>query len=293
MDYQYIYGNDHCHSTAGTQQNAIPSGTSFWFPVKGFVVVITDFLRTATAVLTTGEMRREKVVERKLVWKNAWIYNMCLPTRGKVCKPSPDWFRRRHLVRLNMLVCDWGIACQEYLFVLALSCVCVCVCVGVHVEVHLWSENLTLFVPRAMSPQPSSTIILIDPHLLQMAPNPDNLSSNFSSLSNLSLSHSVTYWAGLKLPPLSLSYTIITRLTTWNMNTPMSLRQPRKNPSDISWFRRYGNLPLYSEVRTLCQMGRILQQSFQHILQRVKPVKINREKEKYNPCQGKIVSKPG
>lgn len=130
MDYQYIYGNDHCHSTAGTQQNAFPSGTSFWFPVKGFVVVITDFLRTATAVLTTGEMRREKVVERKLVWKNAWIYNMCLPTRGKVCKPSPDWFRRRHLVRLNMLVCDWGIACQEYLFVLALSCVCVCLCRG-------------------------------------------------------------------------------------------------------------------------------------------------------------------
>lgn len=95
---------------------------------------------------------------------------------------------------------------------LALSCVCVCV--GVHVEVHLWSENLTLYVPRAMSPQPSSTIILIDPHLLQMASNPDNLSSNFSSLSNPSLSHSVTYWAGLKLPPLSLSYTIITRLTT-------------------------------------------------------------------------------
>lgn len=47
-----------------------------------------------------------------------------------------------------------------------------------------------------------------------MAPNPDNFSSNFSSLSNPSLSHSVTYWAGLKLPPLSLSHTIITRLTT-------------------------------------------------------------------------------
>lgn len=48
------------------------------------------------------------------------------------------------------------------------------------------------------------------------------------SLSNPSLSHGVTYWAGLKLPPLSLSYTIITRLTTWNMNTPMSPRQPPK-----------------------------------------------------------------
>lgn len=47
-----------------------------------------------------------------------------------------------------------------------------------------------------------------------MAPNPNNLSSDFFSLSNPSLSHSVTYWADLKLPLLSLSYTIITRLTT-------------------------------------------------------------------------------
>lgn len=109
-----------------------------------------------------------------------------------------------------------------------------CLCLPVRVceracsQVRLWRVNLTLLVPRAISPQPSSTIILIDPHLFRMAPNPDNFSSNFSSLSNPSLSHSVTYWAGLKLPPLSLSHTIITRLTTWNMNTPTSPWQPHK-----------------------------------------------------------------
>lgn len=104
-------------------------------------------------------------------------------------------------------------------------------CVCVWVRFWLWCLNLP--VPWAISPQPPSNIILIDPHLFQMAPNPDNLSSNFSSLSNPSLSHSVTYRAGLKLPPLSLSYTIITRLTTWNMNTLMSPWQPRK-PHEIS-----------------------------------------------------------
>lgn len=145
---------------------------------------------------------------------------------------NTDWFRWRQLVWLSVLVCDWVIVCQESLFMLARPSVCVCVCrcgcvcVWVHVEVRLWCVNLP--VPWAISPQPPSNIILIDPHLFRTAPNPDNLSSNFSSLSNPSLSHSVTYWAGLKLPPLSLSYTIITRLTTWNMNTPMSPRQPRK-----------------------------------------------------------------
>lgn len=105
----------------------------------------------------------------------------------------------------------------------------VCLCVGAcRSSCALWCVNLTRFVPRDISPQPSSTIILIDPHLCWIPPSPDNLSSNFSSLSNPSLSHSVTYWAGLKLPPLSLSYTIIARLTTWNMNTPYVSRQPRK-----------------------------------------------------------------
>lgn len=117
-----------------------------------------------------------------------------------------------------------------------------------------------------------------------MAPHPDNFSSNFFSLSNPSLSHSVTYWAGLKLPPLSLSYTIITRLTTWNMNTPRSPWQPRK-PHVISLDLGSAANSHSTQRLGLCQMGRILQLIFQHVVLWVRPVKPTQKI--YNSWQGK------
>ncbi len=159
-----------------------------------------------------------------------------------------------------------------------------CWCVGARRSSFVPCKlNLTPLVPRAISPQPSSTIILIDPHLFWMAPNPDNLSSNFSSLSNPSLSHSVTYWAGLKLPPLSLSHTIITRLTTWNMNTPTTPWQPHK-PHVISLdlgdtatshsTQRLGLSVRWEDIATDISTRCAVSQTC--------------ETPKYNPCRGKF-----
>lgn len=200
----------------------------------------------------------------------------CNPGQACVCTPESE---NPTLIDLDSVTwCDW-----VFWFViewLSASSLCFCspapgvyVHVYIRLQVCLLCGKWTLLVPWAVSPQPSSTIILIDPHLLQMAPNPDNLSSNFSSHGNPSLPHSVTYWAGLKLPTLSPSYTIITRLTTWNMNTPMSPRQPR-NPHVISLDLRDASTP-YSTQRSghSCQMGRILQLIFQHVLLWVRTVK--------------------
>lgn len=182
------------------------------------------------------------------------------------CEPHADWFRWHLLVWLSD--CLPGVCLRLPFHV----CQWVCLCVWVHVEVCLWSANLTLFKPRAISPQPSSTILLIDPHLFQMAPNPHDLSSNFSSLSNPSLSHML--W------PTGQASTYLLCLCP----TPLLLVLPaeirtlsRTTPCDIFWFRGYSNLPLHPEVRVLCEMGRILQQIFQHILLWVKPVKLTRK----------------
>lgn len=147
-------------------------------------------------------------------------------TRQESLSPDAYWFRWRRLVWSSALVCDWGIVCQESLFVLARVCKWVCLCVGARRSLSVVCKHDPLCTPSHFTP----AIINHNSNWLPLIldPNPGNLSSNFCSPSNPSLSHSVTYWAGLKLPPLSLSYTIITRLTTWNMNTPTSPWQPPK-----------------------------------------------------------------
>lgn len=174
-DYQNIYRNDHCRSTERTQQNASPSATSFWFSVKGFVTIITAFLRTVKHCSLNHGGHREGncgdglsvnlVVERRSEYLGVY-------TRESL-RSTVIYLKWRHSMWLSVLVCDWVVVCQESLFVLAPTlwvCTSGCVYVWVHVEVRLWCVNLTLLIPRAISPQPSSTIILIDPHLLRMAP---------------------------------------------------------------------------------------------------------------------------
>lgn len=252
------------------EHNEMPHNLGLWFSVKGFIAVIMVFLRTVNAVVwTTGV-----VFERKLAgdYLNICVYqDMCLHIREGVSAALTDLdgFGLWDWV-------SWFEICRESLFVLACPpvCVCqwVCLCVCVPVEVLLRCVNLTLNVPRDISPQPSSTIILIDPHLCWKAPSPDNLSSNFSSLSNSSLSRCLTYWAGLKLPPLSLSYTIIASLPYHlKYEHPCVSPTATYTPCEMSWFKRYSNLPLHTAGRTLCHVGRTLQQILQHLMRCARP----------------------
>lgn len=85
---------------------------------------------------------------------------------------------------MSVLVCDRGVidlSARSLCWCLP-GPECVCLSVWVHVEVGLWRVNFTPpFTPGvAFVPRPSSAIILIDPHLLRAAPNPDNLGSGFS-----------------------------------------------------------------------------------------------------------------
>lgn len=144
--------------------------------------------------------------------------------------------------------CDW-----ESWFAIEGICLCWCLpgpecvpsCVGARRSWFVACKLYPPFTPGvAFVPRPSSTIILIDPHLLRAAPNPDNLGSGFSlpeqsiSLpqrdllgrpqvtSSVSVIHHYysSYWLKYEHPYVSLTATL--------------------NPlCDISWFRRYGSPP--------------------------------------------------
>lgn len=103
------------------------------------------------------------------LWENIW----CLQ---REC----DGLRRLQLVRLSDGLPGASVSTCLSMWV--------CLCAGVLAEPMLVACKPDLL---SYTTRHHQATILIDPHLFRMAPNPDNLSSGFSSQSNPSLPHVV------------------------------------------------------------------------------------------------------
>lgn len=199
---------------SGWGQNVFLSGTSFWFSLNGFVAVIMDFLRTV-CLLTTGGGGQD---QRKKRWTFEYIYMTRVWARQWLIWNGVSW-------------CDWASSFGiGWLRLPRILCLCLSFYVCQWVCFFVWDTNL-------ISPQPSSTIILIDPHLFWTDLNPlhpDNFSSNFYSPSNpsLSLSPMVVWPTGQASSYLlCLCHTpLLLVLPPEIWTPPMSPWQPSINP---------------------------------------------------------------
>lgn len=90
----YTHRNDHCRSTALTEQRPFHRGPHSDFLVKGFVTIITAFLENNT-FCSFGHIRRQMVVKCKLVGEYLSVRSqdktcVCTPEREREFEPNAD-----------------------------------------------------------------------------------------------------------------------------------------------------------------------------------------------------------